>query len=285
MTAITSPKHGPSDFADLAGVYYDRPALVMCGGPSLPEQVEAVGEADWLRISANEHGVKLLGDAVDYIVALDNIPQKVHCIGPPVIGLYMWAQHRLCEFWDAGNSGIQSVWVAHAMGCNPIVIAGADCYQTGTYFWDKQAVSSGTATQLPNHLQAWAKLLNPGNCDSAAIRAAGGPLVEVFGQYEPGASYERKRPLYLKTEERGSIVKPGTLVEFTSSCAIGGEHYDAGRVARLSNRQAQEIITLGKARAAKEPEIDRVGSGSAGVSEDVRPSRDSRGKRGARAAR
>lgn len=256
----------------------------MCGAESLPEQAKVLGD-DWIAISANEHGVKLLGDRVDYIVALDNIPQKVHDIGPPVIGIYLWAQYRLCNFWDAGNSGIQAAWVAHAMGCNPIVIAGADCYQNGTYFWDKNAVSSGTAIQLSSHLQAWQKLLNKGNCDRAAIRAVGGPLVEVFGRYEPG-EYERPRPFELRKQERGVLVKPGTLLEITRPTAVGGEHYNEGRRARFGMQAARELLLLGKAKIVEEEPVEhRISSGSAVVPDDVRPERDRGRKRRAGAAR
>jgi hypothetical protein len=269
-----SLKHGPCDFANLSGVYYNRPALIMCGGPSLPEQVKQAGEADWVRFSVNEHGVKLTD--VDYIVALDNIPEKVHGLGVPVIGFYIWSEYRLCNFWNAGNSGIQAVWCAHAMGCNPIVVAGADCYTNGTYWWDRDANSSGNNSPLPSHLQAWQKLLD--HCKSAVIRAVDGPLIEVFGKYEAGVEYDRPEPYAIEEKDWGSIVKPGTLIEFLRSCAVNGEHYEEGTVARLGYNDARQVISIGKARVKEESSDDRDSGRPAGDAEDVRPASD-RGRR------
>jgi hypothetical protein len=253
----------------------------MCGGPSLPEQVEAAGDADWLRISVNEHGCKLT--QCDYIVPLDNIPDKIINFGVPVIGFFSWAKYRLLNFWNSGNSGMQAVWAAHAMGCNPIVIAGADCYTGGTYWWDADAESSGNNTALENHLNGWQQVKD--KCPMAAIRSVGGPLAGVFGAYEAGADYDRPKPFEIQDHDWGSIVQPGTLIKILNACAVRGEHYESQRLARVSRQDAHQLVTLGKAEYSKEVEdVDRERVGSVSVPDDIRPKRDGRRKRGARAA-
>lgn len=269
-----SQTHGALDFADLAGVHLDRPALIMCGGPSLPEQVAAAGDGDWVRISANQHGCKLTD--CDYIVALDNIPNQVINFGVPVIGFYSWAQYRLLNFWNAANSGMQAAWAAHQMGCHPIVLAGADCYGGGTYWWDADAKSSGPNTPVENHMQGWQSLKS--KCPMAAIRSVGGPLAEVFGRYERGVEYPRPQEFQLADQDWGSIVQPGTVIKIINSCAVRGEHLDAGRKVRISRADAHILVSLGKATYEVE-DADRERSGQAGDAKDIRPGSDGGRKR------
>lgn len=178
-----------SEIRPLRKRHEGAPAVILGGGPSLPEQIKAVPDGA-VRISVNRRGVLLT--PCDYIVATDR-PEAEACrrlfpktplITPFVdVGDYWYVRNS--DVIDSGFTSPVAMWLARFMGCVPVILCGMDCYQGGTYWYDANAESSGNYQALENQLTAWrlAYRQTPG---VEHVKAAGGPLVEVFGQYEPG---------------------------------------------------------------------------------------------------
>lgn len=149
-----------------------RAAVVLGGAESLPVEF-ARCPSDAVLISANQHGC--LYTRCDYIVVLDDIGERLEPLGVPRIGPYLWAEYPYLDRWTIANSAAFGVWVAHLMGCAPIYIAGVDCYRSG--YWHGEGRPNATGREK-FRLVEWRELrLRVPDI----VRAAGGPLVEIFG--------------------------------------------------------------------------------------------------------
>ena len=177
-----------SEIRPLRKRHEGEPAAILGGGLSLPQQLRVVPTGAIL-LSVNRHGA-LLTDC-DYIVATDR-PEAEACrqlfpdvpLISPFVDLGGYWYVRNSDVIDNGFSSPVAMWLARFMGCAPVILCGMDCYQGGTYWHHKEAESSGNHQPLQNQLIAWraAHRRTPG---VEHVKAAGGPLVEVFGAYEP----------------------------------------------------------------------------------------------------
>ena len=241
-------------FDNVIGKHEGRPAIVICGGPSAPEQLESIRKRldDPVLISVNEHGCKLT--KCDYLVALDNIGHKdrglgfavdfdVECITP-----YKWADIKLTGYWNANNSGRTACWVAWKLGCSPVVIVGADLYKGGTYFWDGKAHSSGRNTKLEGHIKEWQVL--PHRVPAEILACAGGPLVdyEVIQKFDGRRKYPQ-----VEYRDKERVASPsakapeGMKIRINKSCWIEGQQYWIGEEPVVRERSARQCIAAGKA--------------------------------------
>lgn len=129
--------------SDLYGRRVGRPAVVIGGGPSAPDQYRRVISAGYnpVVISANGHAAKL-GVRPDFIVCKDHVhtetkelmEPQLRALGVPIVARHYWADYRLPSWPIQGNSGIMALGFAAMMGCAPIFPVGFDCYANGTYF-------------------------------------------------------------------------------------------------------------------------------------------------------
>ena len=173
---------------ELRGVHKGRPAVVLGAGPSLPEQLKDMPEGAIL-ISINERP-PLLVDC-DFIVFFDfnTGPLIENFSGARISPFKNFSDYWLGnDVWFNGFSGSMAIYLACYMGCDPVILMGMDCYQGDKeYFTDKEPgswKSTGCHSTLAEHLHAWRQAFK--NCPNPqVIRAAGGPLVEVFGKWEP----------------------------------------------------------------------------------------------------
>lgn len=198
----------------LLHAHLGRPAVIMGGGRSLATTMPVM-PANAVYISVNDHGCRYFahveqeGRRCDYIVAGDKIERRVRADvrpawpgGPPgtgarwdvpLISRHMFGDYRLL-FLPAPNSGMTAAWVARAMGCAPIILAGIDLYQDGTYFDDPHAPSSAYNVSTDDHRGRWLRLRRdyPG-----MYRMLGGDreLLRVFGRYDSLEVPEAAPPL------------------------------------------------------------------------------------------
>lgn len=174
---------------DLYGMQLGRPAIIVGGGPSAPEQLEQIrGNASFLVISANGHAAKL-GLQADYVFCKDHVHTEtkqlmepcVRPLGAPIVSHLYWAEYRTPKWPVQGNSGMQAIALAAMLGCAPIIPIGFDCYQEGTYFHDPKAknVSAGKKPGYWQNRYGRLKL----RLEGAAIRSVGGPLTATFEPY------------------------------------------------------------------------------------------------------
>lgn len=235
-------------FNQIHGKHEGQPAIIICGGPSAPEQLKKVRSKlkDPVLISVNEHGCKLT--KCDYSISLDNIHKKMVDCDTQKITPYNWADIKLTGHWNASNSGRTACWVAWKLGCTPVVLVGADLYQTGTYWWDKKAHSSGNNTRLPNHIKEWEVV--PHRVPAEILTCAGGPLVEagVIQKFDARRKYpavEYKDPERDKRPKKNA--PPGQKVRVKRCCWIEGQQYAIGEEAVVRARSARQVVNAQKA--------------------------------------
>ncbi len=195
----------------LKGSHAGRPALILGGGLSLPREFDLADRRypGALLISANQHGALLertewrgkdlmarrreLGDetcrlaTADFIVHLDSPNDPHQC--PDVLGFDVkriscvpHPCHIVMEEFPrgTGSSGMVAAWCASVFGCAPVILCGMSCYGDGSWWHSPKAPSSGLSSPPQYHASIWRDML-PQFMDATTVRAAGGPLVDIFG--------------------------------------------------------------------------------------------------------
>lgn len=165
-----------------------RPAVILGAGPSLPGQIKYIPD-NAVKIAINERPPLLV--ECDYVVFYDfnTIPLVGDFKCKKISPFNGWSEFWIdSDVWFNGWSGSAAVWFACYAGCDPVILMGMDCYQgEKEYFTDEKPgpfQSSGGTVPLEKHMKSWGeafvKCPNPG-----AIKAFDGPLVEIFGKWEP----------------------------------------------------------------------------------------------------
>lgn len=149
---------------------------ILGGGPSLPEQLEAIPK-DAVLFGINHHASKLVD--CDYIVFNDYHAWNM---------VRTLSGKKICrwhEFADIQHdcapgviSGVLALRAALVMGLSPIILAGFDCYQNGGYFHDPTPVKRAGLFTLEKHISFWKEFTSPD------IYVVGGPLAAIFKQSE-----------------------------------------------------------------------------------------------------
>lgn len=176
----------------LVGAHAGRAAVICGGAPSLPSDLAAC-PVDAVYLSANQHGCLIR--QCDYIVSMDKIHNEtwmdkrtgrqymLRDFNTPIIAPYDWADYKLLKRPPLVESGIVASWLAHKMGCSPVIITGVSLYQGATYFHDMEAKSHGQTLTLAEHYKHWDALLE--QAPNGVFRAVSGPLLNLFPQYDP----------------------------------------------------------------------------------------------------
>ncbi len=161
----------------------------MGGGPSIRAALQTPEHA--IYVSANDHGCRLFAAegaaaglrSVAYAVACDSIEQRIRAWPVVAVSRHTWADVRIMTS-IAPNSGMTAAWFARLLGCNPIILAGMDCYGGGTYFDAESAKSTGRALGKSAHLTRWRALVAR---YPAQYRVAGAApeLAALLGRYDP----------------------------------------------------------------------------------------------------
>lgn len=219
-----------TDLRDLILAHAGRVAVVMGGGPSLPAQVKGLPD-DCLWLSANEHGAKLR--RCDYIVCIDDIADKVKPCGVPIISAQPWADVRLMERPAYPYTGMYACWVAWLLGCRLVLLGGMDLYAGPTYWHDGEAHSTAKARPYSGHLEQWRRVRLP-----VPIRALGGPLIDVFGRYDPNEAVPYV-PADLQVLRSAAS---GTVVQFRKDWTLKSVFYPAHTVAEIPRLYAQDLL-------------------------------------------
>jgi len=169
-------------------IYKGRPAAVLGGGPSLPEDMKKLPK-DCVLISVNSHALMLckaefmvFNDDPDEFNLLNTAVQKHEQI------LVSPGPLSDIEFdvpvWTGFYSSNAAAWFALWLGCNPVILCGMDCYQGEKKYFHEYEDMPHFHYPLEHHITPWvedAKNMLP---EWKRIKAMSGPLVTVFGAYQ-----------------------------------------------------------------------------------------------------
>lgn len=169
-----------------------RPAAVLGGGPSLPSDLRRLPEKCVL-ISVNDHAFHHCQP--DVLVYQDELHRKyasaVRAVAQTFQGLIV------CPFeeshvalprgwWDGNFSSALATWFACWMEYDPVILCGMDCYQGDVKYCHPRPEFDHPIFRQPleKHLEVWRPALQ--KCPHPErIKAMSGPLVEIFGAYQP----------------------------------------------------------------------------------------------------
>lgn len=181
------------NLSDLKDHHKGSIIAVLGAGPSLPGDMERLPAAA-VRISVNHHASRLT--VCDYVAFLDNPEERpdlsrlVHRMGAHHLRVGPWPAYSDIDFnvpwWNAGFTAGFAAWLACYMGGDPVLLCGMDCFQGDEkYFykidgrWPREHPCHGWG--LDQNIAGWERFRSNTNCH---VRAASGPLVELFGRWE-----------------------------------------------------------------------------------------------------
>lgn len=178
-----------SEFKDR---YTGRPAAVLGGGPSLPEDIKKLPR-ECVLISVNYHALML---CEPHFMVYNDQPESDPRLLADVRGT---RAVRVSPdptsdvafdvpVWTGSYSSNTATWFALWMGCNPVILCGMDCYQgERVYFHEYTHDSPAFHYPLDDQLRPWredGKNLLP---HVERVRVMSGPLQRVYPLYEVGA--------------------------------------------------------------------------------------------------
>lgn len=164
----------PRSIEELRGKHAGETFIILGGGETLAEEMRFAPKA--IRISANEHGC--LWGPCDYIVAMDDIAAKVRRFGVPVIGQHPSTVDYLMQPVPGVNwSGAHAVQAAAILGASQVLLAGMTLYHSRP-----GEISRPGVPPFAEQIRCWEVVRTS---VPVGIRALGGPLVWMFGHYDP----------------------------------------------------------------------------------------------------
>lgn len=184
-----------------------KPAAVLGGGPSLPKNLKEL-PTDCVLISVNDHAfnfcephVLVFQDHLDQAPAVQDVLKTFTGL---VVSPKLGSDIELpADWWDENMSSALATWYACWMGYDPVILCGMDCYQGGVKYCHPRPGFDHPVFRVPlkYHLIRWRKAFD--KCPHPErIRAMSGPLVHVFGRYEP----QKKPASRTRTRTRRSMV-------------------------------------------------------------------------------
>lgn len=169
-----------------------RAAAILGGGPSLPKDLEKLPK-DCVLISVNDHAFHFCKP--DVLVHQDDLKwaPAVREVLKTFTGMVVSPladSHVVLPrgWWDENQSSALATWFALWSDYNPVILCGMDCYQGPVKYCHPRPGFDHPVFRVPLkfHLARWANAFK--KCPHPErIKAMSGPLVELFGRYEPGS--------------------------------------------------------------------------------------------------
>ncbi len=182
--------------------YYDRPAAVLGGGPSLPADLEKLprgcqpenmktGQHKPLLIAVNYHALYFCHPHwMVYNDGPDTDPELLKAV----------SQHKNIirvspdpssdvifdvSVWTGFYSSNTAAWFALWMGCNPVILCGMDCYQGEVKYCHPYTKDQPSFHYpLDDHIRPWVEDGRNLLPHVERLKVMSGPLVNIFGRYE-----------------------------------------------------------------------------------------------------
>lgn len=169
--------------------FVGRPAAVLGGGPSLPEDMKRL-PAGCVLIAVNYHALFLCqADYMVYNDGPDSDPLLEETVKKHQVTLVSPEPTSDIQFdisiWTGFYSSNTAAWFALWMGCEPVILCGMDCYQgEKKYFHPTDRDVPSFHYPLYDHVRPWiedGRNLLP---HVERLRVMSGPLARVFPLYE-----------------------------------------------------------------------------------------------------
>ncbi len=175
--------------SEMRDLYAGRPAAVLGGGPSLPEDLKRV-PGDALLIAVNYHALyyckptfMVYNDAPStnplQVKAVEE-HRTIHVSPDPSTDV----EFDVPEVWTGFYSSNTASWFALWLGCDPVILCGMDCYQGPVKHCPPSTYHSPMFDlALDFYIRPWVEDCKHSVPHPDRLRAMSGPLVGVFGAY------------------------------------------------------------------------------------------------------
>lgn len=178
----------PLKMSRLKDRFAGRPAAVLGGGPSLPEDMARLPKKALL-IAVNHHALRLCRP--QYMVYNDEPktdPELMALVQNHAAVLVSPEPTSDILFdvpvWTGFYSSNTAAWFALWLGCDPVILCGMDLYQGPVkYFHPYTHDVPCFHYPLDDHLRPWIEDARASCPHPERLRAMSGPLVGVFGAY------------------------------------------------------------------------------------------------------
>lgn len=174
--------------SNLRDTYTGRPAAVLGGGPSLPEDLKRVPN-DAVLIAVNYHAFYYCEpEFMVYNDTPETNPLQVkavrehkaiHVSPEPTSDVLFDV-----DVWTGFFSSNTAAWFSLWLGCDPVILCGMDCYQGQQKHCAPSTYHSPMFDMpLDFYVRPWAEDCRNSVPHPERLRAMSGPLVSLFGAY------------------------------------------------------------------------------------------------------
>jgi hypothetical protein len=183
-------KRKMSELRDHAGGR-GRPAVVLGGGPSLPDDLARIPEGA-IKIAVNYHAFQLV--ACEFMVYNDE-PESDPRLQKAVNELQTVRVSPDSSsdivfdvaVWTGFFSSNTAAWLGLWMGCDPVILCGMDCYQgERVYFHPYDHDCPAFHYPLDHYTRPWVEEGRHLLPHVERLRVMSGPLAKIFPLYEVG---------------------------------------------------------------------------------------------------
>lgn len=174
--------------SEMKDLYAGRPAAILGGGPSLPEDMRKLPPG-CLLIAVNYHALLICKPVYmvynDFPASSPELEEAVRQARTVRVSPEPTSDIEFdVDVWIGSYSSNTAAWFALWMGCDPVILCGMDCYQGDRAYFHEYEDKPHFHYPLDHHIRPWiedARALLP---HPERVRVMSGPLIGVFGEYE-----------------------------------------------------------------------------------------------------
>lgn len=175
--------------SEMRNRFEGRPAAVLGGGPSLPEDMKRLPKG-CLMIGVNYHAFyyckphfMVYNDTPETNPLMEKwveLHRTIHVSPEPSSDVVF----DVDEVWTGHFSSNTATWFALWLGCDPVILCGMDCYQGKVKHCPPSSYYSPIFDMpLDFFTRPWIEEGRNRLPNVERVKAASGPLVSVFGAY------------------------------------------------------------------------------------------------------